>query len=147
MLQMRRLNSSVLQNQRGMTLIEIVIVVAILASLMAILGNQVVKRFQKAQANQAKIQIGELSKALDMYYTDCGHYPNGTQGLQALISDEGGGCANWGPEAYVKKNNLKDPWGNEFMYQGDGNSYAIMSYGADGREGGEGNNKDISSDE
>lgn len=127
-----------------MTLIEIVIVVAILASLMAILGTQVTKRFQKAKVDQAKIQIGEISKALDMYYTDCLRYP---QSLDALIANESGSCSNWGPTPYIKKNALKDPWGADFIYELQGSTYVLTSLGADQRDGGEGNDADISSED
>jgi general secretion pathway protein G len=131
------------RTQAGMTLIEIVIVVAILASLMAILGTQVTKRFQKAKVDQARIGIGELSKALDMYYTDCLRYP---QALQSLISNQEN-CGNWGPASYTKAANLKDPWGNEFIYELRGSTFTLLSLGADGREGGEGNDADISSED
>ena len=136
-----------LRNNRGMTLIEIIIVVAILASLMAVLGNQVVQKYQKAQVNQAKIQIGEISKALDMYYTDCFRYPSDSEGLEALISEEAASCNNWGPSPYLKKQALKDPWGNDFIYESDGTNFVITSLGAGGREGGSGTEKDISSDD
>lgn len=134
---------SAVHNQRGMTLVEIVIVVAILASLLAILGTQVQKQFAKAKVNQAKIQMGEIGKALDMFYTDCGNYPDS---LQSLISAEGTNCSNWGPDSYIKKATLKDPWGAEFLFESDGGSYNIISLGADRREGGDGYNADIASD-
>jgi general secretion pathway protein G len=133
-----------ISNSRGMTLIEIVIVVAILASLMAVLGTTVNKRFQKAKVDQAKIQIGEISKALDMYYTDCLSYP---QSLESLLSNTGSSCSNWGPTPYIKKNALKDPWGVEFIYELQGSTYVLTSLGADKREGGEANDADISSEE
>lgn len=133
-----------MNNNRGMTLVEIVIVVAILAGLLAVLGNQVMSQFNKAKVNQAKIQIGEIGKALDMYYTDCGSYP---ESIQALLSSEGANCSNWGPDAYIKKNVLMDPWNRQFTYYGDGTTYTITSLGADGREGGSGLDKDISSDD
>lgn len=131
-------------NNRGMTLIEIVIVVVILAGLMTILGGQVMKQFGKAKVNQAKIQMGELGKALDMFYTDCGSYPSS---LNGLLTSDGADCSNWGPDAYTKKNLLKDPWNSEFLYYSDGSSYSITSLGADRREGGDGLDKDISTDE
>jgi general secretion pathway protein G len=130
-------------NQKGMTLIEIVIVVAILASLMAILGTQVTKRFQKAKVDQAKIQIGEISKSLDMYYTDCGKYP---QTLDALVNNDGS-CSNWGPSPYIKKAALKDPWQTDFIYELQGSNFTLISLGADNREGGEGNDADVSNQE
>lgn len=133
-----------MNNNRGMTLVEIVIVVAILAGLLAVLGQQVMSQFNKAKVNQAKIQMGEMGKALDMYYTDCGSYPDS---LQALLSSEGSSCSNWGPDPYIKKAVMKDPWNRDFIYYGDGSTYTITSLGADGREGGSGLDQDISTDD
>ena len=127
-----------------MTLIEIMIVIAILGGLMAILGQTVMGRLKKANMNQAKILIGEVSKALDMYYTDCSSYPTTEEGLQALLAKPAS-CNSWGPEPYLKKMN-KDPWGGELQYESHGNSYTIRSLGADKREGGTGDGEDISSD-
>jgi general secretion pathway protein G len=136
-----------LSNNRGMTLIEIVIVVAILASLMAVLGSKVNERYQKAKVNQAKIQIGELTKALDMYYTDCFRYPTEGEGLEALVSEDNASCSNWGPSPYIKKAALRDPWDREFIYESDGTSFTIISLGADGKEGGSKLGADITSDD
>ena len=128
------------QNQKGMTLLEIVIVVAILATLGSVLVGQVMKQLNKAKFNEAKLRMGQISNALDMYYTDCGKYPSDLTGL--LEKDD---CNNWGPESYLKgKKDLLDPWNTEFQYAVNGSSYEIRSLGADRREGGDGNNKDIS---
>jgi general secretion pathway protein G len=132
-----------LKDKKGMTLLEIMIVLAILAGLIAVLATQVQGRLKKARINEAKIQIGELGKALDMYYTDCGSYPTPDQGLHALI-EAPTSCTNWGPDAYVKKL-AKDPWGHEFAYDSNGSSYTIKSFGSDGKEGGTGDAADISS--
>jgi len=120
-----------IKNSRGMTLIEIMIVVTILASLGAILATQVVKQGEKAKLREAKIQIGEISKALDMYYTDCGHYPDSSQGLAALAPGGESTCTNWGPEPYLKKLPM-DPWNHPFDYTLDGGNYTITSHGRDG---------------
>lgn len=132
-----------LRNRRGMTLLEIMIVLAILASLIGVLASQINSRMKKAKINQAKIQIGEISKALDMYYTDCNSYPTGAEGLQALVAQPGG-CAQWGPDPYLKRA-PKDPWGQDFIYDSQGNTFTIISLGADKKEGGTGDGADISS--
>ncbi|MGE0762068.1 MAG: type II secretion system major pseudopilin GspG [Bdellovibrionales bacterium] len=132
-----------LRNRRGMTLLEIMIVLAILASLIGVLASQINSRMKKAKINQAKIQIGELGKALDMYYTDCNAYPTGADGLQALVTQPSS-CPQWGPDSYVKKM-PKDPWGSDFIYESQGNTYTLISLGADKKEGGSGENADISS--
>ncbi|MBX7231044.1 MAG: type II secretion system major pseudopilin GspG [Bdellovibrionales bacterium] len=133
-----------IRNRRGMTLLEIMIVLAIVASLIGILAGQIRGRMKKAQMNQAKIQIGELSKALDNYYTDCNSYPPESEGFQALVSQPTS-CTNWGPEPYLKRL-PKDPWGQDFIYKSNGSSFSILSYGADKKEGGAGEGADISSE-
>ena len=133
-----------LRNAKGMTLLEIMIVLAILGGLIGILGNQVVKRLQSAKIKETKIQIAELSKALDMFYTDCGFYPSSEAGLEALVS-EASGCNNWGPDPYIPKVK-KDPFNCDFIYEREGSSYIIISLGEGCREGGKGTEADISSD-
>lgn len=135
-----------LRNQKGMTLVEIMIVVAIIGGLMAVLGQTVFSRFSKAKVQEAKIRIREITKSLELYATDCGSFPGTDAGLNALLSDPGD-CDNWGPEPYVKKNMLKDPWNNEIIYEKDGSNFRLLSFGADGKEGGSGNDQDISSDD
>lgn len=132
-----------IRNNKGMTLLEIMIVLVILGGLIAILATQVQGRLKKSQVNQAKIQIAEYSKALDLYYTDCNRYPTTEEGLNSLMTAPSS-CSNWGPEPYLKKL-AKDPWNNEFKYESQGNGFVLTSYGSDGREGGEGYAKDISS--
>lgn len=135
-----------LRSQKGMTLIEIMIVLAILGSLAAILGTKVINSQKKAKVREAKIQIAELSKNLDMYYTDCGHYPTTEQGLAALAPGGEAGCNNWGPEPYIKKIPM-DPWGTPFVYIFENSNYTLMSYGEDKKEGGSGLAADISSND
>ena len=134
-----------IRNNKGMTLLEIMIVLVILGGLIAILATQVQGRLKKAKVNQAKIQIAEYGKALDMYYTDCNHYPSTEEGLNALVQAPQS-CSNWGPDPYLKKVN-KDPWGYDFQYESQGNTYILKSFGSDGREGGSGDATDISSDQ
>ncbi len=134
-----------IRNNKGMTLIEIMIVLAILGGLIVILATQVTGKLKKAKIQQTKIQIAEYGKALDMYYTDCNHYPSTEEGLNALVQAPST-CSNWGPDPYIKKVN-KDQWGNEFQYESQGNNYILRSFGSDGREGGSGDAADLSSDQ
>lgn len=136
--------SNRLKSDRGMTLLEIMIVLAILGGLIAVLATQVMGRLKSAKINQAKIQIGEISKALDMYYTDCSSYPSTEEGLQALVTKPAS-CNNWGPDPYLKKVS-KDPWQGDFVYESHGNTFSIKSYGSDKREGGAGDAADLSSE-
>jgi len=133
----------VIRNQKGMTLLEIMIVLAIVASLIGVLATQINSRMKKAKINQAKIHIGELGKALDMYYTDCNSYPTTAEGLGALVTQPST-CAQWGPDPYLKRA-PKDPWGGDYIYESQGNNYNIISLGADKKEGGSGDGADISS--
>lgn len=135
-----------LSNNKGMTLIEIIIVITLIASLGAILASRVAERARKANVQQAKIQIAELSKNLDMYFTDCNHYPSTSEGLAALAPGGGSSCPNWGPEPYIKKVPL-DPWGTPYVYLLENGNYTILSYGEDKQEGGTGLAKDISNND
>lgn len=129
-------------NQRGMTLIEILIVLTIVAAMAAFLVPRVFGGDQKAKVRLAQTQISQLSSSLQAYYTDCGTYPSALAGL--ISKDE---CANWGPEAYANKKDLKDPWGGEFEYESKGQTFVIRSLGRDKAEGGDGFDKDLSSEE
>lgn len=129
-------------NQRGMTLLEIMVVLAILGGLIGVLATQINSRFKKARQNEAKIQMAEIGKALEMFYTDCGFFP---EALDALVTAPSN-CSNWGPDPYLKKM-PKDPWGEPFGYQINGSTYSIRSYGDDRKEGGTGTASDISNEE
>jgi general secretion pathway protein G len=134
-----------IRNNKGMTLLEIMIVLVILGGLTAILATQVNNRLKSARIKQAKIQMSEYGKALDMYFTDCNGYPTAEEGLQALVQAPGS-CSNWGPDPYIKKVN-KDPWNGDFIYESTGNNYVLRSLGSDRREGGTGDAQDISSEQ
>lgn len=132
-----------LKNRRGMTLIEIMIVLAILGSIMALLLPRVTGGLDKSKVREVKIGMGQLMNAINMYYTDCGKYP---QSLDNLMQQDAN-CSNWGPEPYAKGSQLKDPWGNPYVYELDGQTFTLISYGKDGREGGSSYNADITSEE
>lgn len=132
-----------IRNQKGMTLLEIMIVMVILGGLIAVLAGTVRDNLKKAKVKQAKIQISEYGKALDMYYTDCNQYPSTEEGLQALMVAPST-CSNWGPDPYLKKLN-PDPWATPFEYSSTGNDYELKSLGQDKKEGGSGYDLDLSS--
>ena len=141
-----RTRPAALPRAEGMTLIEILVVLVLIGIVLGIVGGNFIGRGEKAKADAAKIEIGQISQALDLYKLEVGRYPTTQEGLQALIQAPAG-VSNWnGP--YWKKSTLpKDPWGNEYKYTSPGQSapFDILSYGADGKEGGEGASKDISS--
>lgn len=131
--------NSVIQNQKGMTLIEIMIVIAIIGSLMAIIGNRVIGQRDKANVGNAKIQMGQVANALSMYYNDCGKMP---EALGNLVQPDAA-CSSWGPEPYRKEKEIIDPWGSPFVYELNGADYTLKSLGRDKREGGSGYDADI----
>ena len=131
-------------NQDGFTLIEIMVVILILGLLATIVVQSLRGATDKAKRVKAQADIAELKTGLDRYYLDAGSYPTSDQGLQSLVAAPSGGQvpANYESGGYLQSI-PKDPWGNPYFYQSDGNSYVLKSYGADGVEGGEGKNADI----
>ncbi|MDR2244250.1 MAG: type II secretion system major pseudopilin GspG [Burkholderiales bacterium] len=128
------------QWQRGMTLIEILVVLVLLGIVMAIVAGNFIGQGEKAKADAARIEIQQISQTLDLFKLEVGRYPTQSEGLQALITKPSG-LNRWnGP--YWKKNQVpKDPWQNEYKYVVPGKNnqpYEVISMGPDGREGGEG---------
>ena len=137
---MSLMNRNNRRKQIGFTLIELLVVLAILAMLAGLVGPRVMNALGSSKTKAAKVQIEDLGAALDMYRLDMGTYP---ANLEALVSSPGNGPWN-GP--YLKKNKVPaDPWGNEYQYTFPGNNgeYDLVSLGADGTSGGEGENLDI----
>jgi general secretion pathway protein G len=132
------------ENRRnGFTLIELLLVMVILGLLAALVGPRFFGQEKKARQRAAKGQIALFEAALDNYRLDVGRYPTTEQGLQAL-REQPDGVTKWdGP--YLKKAVPNDPWGNAFVYESpsEHGDYAIISYGADGRPGGEDVDTDI----
>jgi general secretion pathway protein G len=131
---------------QGMTLIEILVVLTLIAVVMGIVGGNYLQRGEQAKAKAAKIEIDQIGQTLDLFKLEVGRYPTTQEGLQALISAPAG-ISNWNGPYWKKGTVPKDPWGNEYKYASPGQhgAYDITSLGADGKEGGEGANKDINS--
>jgi len=131
---------------RGMTLIEILVVLVLIGVVLGIVGGNFIGKGEKAKADAAKIEIGQISQTLDLYKLEIGHYPTTQEGLQALIAAPAG-TTNWNGPYWKRSTVPKDPWGNEYKYVSPAQDapYEITSLGADGKEGGEGPNKDLSS--
>lgn len=130
--------------QEGFTLLELLVVLGIIALLAGIVGPQVMKHMGTSKIKAATVQIADLSAALDMYKLDVGRYPTTEQGLQALI-EKPGDVNRWnGP--YLRKSKIPlDPWQNAYRYvfPGEHGSFDLFSFGADGKEGGDGEDQDI----
>jgi general secretion pathway protein G len=131
--------------QRGFTLIELLVVLVIIGLLAALVGPSLYQRISPAKESAARAQIENFATALDGFLVDIGRYPSTQEGLNALRNKPEGTDKWKGP--YLKKEIPADPWGQPYVYRAPGRSggYEIVSYGADGREGGEGENADIAS--
>ena len=128
----------------GFTLVEIMVVVIIIGVLAALIVPSLFSRTGKAKVSVAKQQIATLESSIQLFQQDYGRFPESLQELvNPPVDAEGGGGAT--PPS-VKPKDLTDPWGNEFVYRYPGQNWAfdLVSTGADGQEGGEGENADIS---
>jgi general secretion pathway protein G len=125
--------------QRGFTIIELLIVMAILGMLAVMVAPNLFNKADGARHDAALSQISAIGSALATHRLDVGQYPDELEGLMENTT----GRSTWdGP--YLNKEVPLDPWGNEYQYSSTGSSYTLISYGADGRAGGEGNDADVS---
>lgn len=141
---MKALKQASARNQRGFTLIEVMIVVAILGVLATLVVVNIGGAQDTANINATKSNLQAVSQALDLFKLDNYRYPTTDQGLEALV-DKPDNARNWPDGGYLKKM-PKDGWENEFVYISPGTDgpYDLFSLGADGVEGGEGPSADIS---
>lgn len=134
------------KKERGFTLLELMIVIVILGILGALVAPKLMDEPAKARVTQAKLQIENFSTAVKRFYLDNGFYPSADQGLEALVEKPVSGKTpkNYPENGYISKI-PQDPWGNDYVYVAPGRKtpFEIMSYGADGVEGGEGYDADI----
>ncbi len=133
-----------MRNQRGFSLIEIMVVVVILGILAALVVPKIISRPDEARVVKAKQDVLSVMSALDLYKLDNGSYPTMDQGLQALVHKPTAGPSphNW--QSYLKAV-PKDPWGRDYLYlnPGEHDDIDVFTYGADGQPGGVGINADI----
>ena len=131
--------------QQGFTLIEVMVVVVILGILAALIVPNVMGRGEKAKVDTSKITLANVASALDQYKLDNNKYPNTQEGLDALVNQPSS-AKNWMAGGYLKGGYPKDSWENDLQYVipgREGRSFDLYSFGADGKEGGEGNDADI----
>ena len=134
-----------IRRSRGFTLIEIMMVVVIIGIVVAILVPNLVGQDDKARVQAELSSQRGVAQALELYKMDNRRYPTTEQGLEALVSKPSGfpEPKNWGPEPYLRKYPL-DQWDNEYVYLSDGKRFDLKSTGADGADGGDDVDADIS---
>jgi len=136
----------ILASQSGMSLIEILIALTLLGLAGTFVAGRVNESLNKGQVDTTKIQMRSLAERLKEFRRDCNSYPTTDQGLEALIEKPTGGreCKRYNPGGYIDGGKIpQDPWGSEYIYESDGKTFNIISYGVDGEEGGEGYDADI----
>jgi len=134
----------------GFTLVEIMVVVVIIGLLAALIGPRILGQSESAKIKATQVQLAQLTQALELYHLDNGFFPTTDQGLGALIAKPSSQPEpkNYAKGGYLQKKKIPtDGWGNEFVYicPGDNGDFDIISYGSDGKPGGEGGAEDIGS--
>ncbi len=137
------------QYRSGFTIVEVLVVILLIGLLAVFMVPRYLKKAEQSKVIIAKAQLATIEQDLAGFMFDCGRYPTQAEGLDALQVAPSSLVGKWkGP--YGKKNDIIDPWGNKFVYRNPGqknpNGFDLFSYGADGQEGGQGNNADIYND-
>jgi general secretion pathway protein G len=131
--------------EAGFTLVEMLVVIAIIGLIMGLIGPRVLNYLSESKVKAAKIQLQSFASALDLYFLDAGRFPSSAEGLTALVRQTPGVAAWNGP--YLKGGSVpSDPWNHAYIYRspGERGPYDLLSYGSDGQEGGSGLAADIS---
>lgn len=132
--------------EAGFTLVELLVVLVILVLIASIVGPRVIGYLGSSRTKAANVQIESLVTAVELFRIDVGRYPTAAEGLEALVKPTGSIKGWTGP--YLAKPDLPpDPWGRPYVYEAEsegGGSFRIKSYGGDGKEGGTGEDADIS---
>lgn len=131
--------------QAGATILEVLVVLTIIAMIAAVVGPRVIGYLGRAKTETATLQINNLADAVQLFYVDMGRYPSEGEGLRALF-DRPAGDTNWNGPYLESRAALSDPWDRDFLYSPPttDDSFEIRSFGRDGSEGGDGEDKDLS---
>lgn len=147
---MKNSNSSmktIINSQRGFSLVEILIALTLMGIAGTFVAGKIFDQLHEGKVQAAVTQMGMLSGMLKEFNRKCNFYPTTDQGLEALVSKPSGReCKNYPPGGFIGDDNgvPKDPWDADYVYESDGKSFDIISYGADNQQGGEGKDCDIS---
>jgi general secretion pathway protein G len=126
---------------RGFTLVELIVVIAIISILSSIIIVRLAGKTDQAKIAAAKAQLSQLEGAVIEFQANCNRLP---RSLDELVNKPGD-CPNWQTGGYLKNKTIKDPWGHDFVYSVANGEFEIVSYGADGKQGGAGVDQDLSS--
>lgn len=140
------INPNSIVSTQGFTLMELLVVLAILSLLAAFAVPRVVQFLGSAKTDTANVQIESFESALEFFLLDTGRYPTSAEGLEALMVQPEG-LVGWNGPYITKEDGLTDPWGTAYKYQfpGQHGEFDIYSFGADKSEGGEGDAADVTS--
>ena len=132
------------RREEGYTLLELLVVLAIIALLVGFVAPKMMGYLGRAKANAAQVQLHNVSTALELYRLDTGEYPTEAQGLRALV-EKPGAVDHWNGPYLQKAGGILDPWGEPFLYKqpGEHGEYDILSYGADKQPDGDGDDADV----
>lgn len=130
--------------EAGLTLVELLVVLAILALFASIAVPQVLRYLGSARTETARTQVNNLVSSVELYYLDVGAYPPNDSGMGALFSQPTG-IGNWNGPYLRKQGGIIDPWGREYIYRypGEHGPFDVFSLGRDGEPGGDGEDQDI----
>ena len=136
------------RRKSGFTLVELLVVLVILMVIGTIAVQNLGGEEDKAKVKATKVSFTSLENALERFKLDCGRYPTEEEGLYALLSAPEDLDADWGGKYLKKERHVRDAWDNDYAYivpGSDSEPFEVISYGADGVEGGEKFNADLSS--
>ncbi len=133
-----------LRHEAGFTLMELLVVLGIIALLAAIVAPQVMRYLGDARSKTAVAQLKNIEGSIELYYLDNGTYPLADTGLSALVEAQAN-VPNWRGPYLKKRDALLDPWGRPYVYRfpGEHGTYDVFSFGRDGKESGEGEDRDL----